>query len=146
MKRFALFIMAFLCACSLNALDKSGKIEVLVTNLRNSNGKIGINLFSGKKGFPAKHEAALKKVFSDIKDNSCTVIFEDVPYGAYAVSVFHDENVNLKLDTTIIGMPKEGVGASNNAKGRFGPPKYKDASFLLDSNEKTIHIVVEYLK
>jgi len=41
--------------------------------------------------------------------------------GKYAVSVFHDENSNGKLDTNFLGIPREGVGASNNAKGHFGP-------------------------
>jgi uncharacterized protein (DUF2141 family) len=30
--------------------------------------------------------------------------------GDYAISVFHDENSNGKLDRNFMGMPKEGVG------------------------------------
>jgi len=39
----------------------------------------------------------------------------------------HDENSNGKMDTNFIGMPREGVGASNNAKGHMGPLKFRAA-------------------
>jgi len=48
-------------------------------------------------------------------------LFPGVAPGRYAVSVFHDENSNGKMDTNFIGIPREGVGASNNAKGHLGP-------------------------
>jgi hypothetical protein len=39
------------------------------------------------------------------------------------------KNSNGKLDRNFMGSPKEGVGASNDAKGSFGPPKFADARF-----------------
>ena len=41
-------------------------------------------------------------------------MFTDLPAGVYAVSVFHDENMNQKLDKNFVGVPKEEYGASNN--------------------------------
>jgi uncharacterized protein (DUF2141 family) len=128
------------------AQDNLGKIEVVITGFKSSSGKAGITLFSSEKGFPMKGELAVEKLFADIEQSSCTVVLRDIPYGTYAVSVFHDENSNGKLDTNMIGMPKEGVGSSNNAKGRFGPPRYKDASFVLDSNKKQMNIYIQYLR
>lgn len=52
-----------------------------------------------------------------------------LPPGAYAITVFHDTNGNGELDTNFIGMPKEPIAMSNNAKAKFGPPKYEDAVF-----------------
>jgi len=46
--------------------------------------------------------------------------FPGVAAGTYAVSAFHDENSNGKLDRNFMGIPREGVGASNNAKGHLG--------------------------
>ena len=67
--------------------------------------------------------------------------FENIPEGTYAVSIFHDENNNDKLDSNFIGIPKEDYGCSNNAKGFMGPPKWKDAKFELNS-DKTITITL----
>jgi uncharacterized protein (DUF2141 family) len=132
-------------AC-LSAQEIRGNIEVKITGFRNSSGKAGVTLFSSEKGFPMKGELACEKLFADIEQSSCAVVLSNIPYGKYAVSVFHDENSNGKLDTNMIGMPREGVGASNNAKGKFGPPKFKDASFTLDSHKKQLSITMEYLK
>ena len=47
------------------------------------------------------------------------------------LSVFYDRNGNGELDTNFIGIPKEPIALSNNATGKFGPPKYEDAVFTL---------------
>ena len=52
-----------------------------------------------------------------------------LPPGQYAMTVFHDVNGNGELDTNFIGLPKEPIAMSNNAKAKFGPPKYEDAVF-----------------
>jgi len=145
----AVFIVLFSILFPMESLcsrDNTGNINIIVTGFKNTSGKAGITLFSKEKGFPMKADLAAEKFFTDIEQSSCTVVLRNIPYGKYAVSVFHDENSNGKVDTNIIGMPKEGVGASNNPKGRFGPPKYKDASFVLDSDEKQVNITIQYLK
>jgi len=52
-----------------------------------------------------------------------------LPPGEYAITIFYDSNGNGELDTNFIGLPKEPIAMSNNAKPRFGPPKYEDAAF-----------------
>ena len=42
-----------------------------------------------------------------------------------------DENDNDDLDRTLLGLPKEGIGFSNDAPFRFGPPSFGDAAFQL---------------
>ena len=54
-----------------------------------------------------------------------------LPPGEYALSIFYDSNGNGELDTNFIGIPKEPIAISNNARSRFGPPKFKDAVFTL---------------
>ena len=39
-----------------------------------------------------------------------------------------------KLDTNFLGIPKEPYGFSNEKKGRFGPPKFKEVSFTLNKS------------
>ena len=52
----------------------------------------------------------------------------------YAFTFFHDLNKNKKLDTNFLGIPKEPYGFSNEKKGRFGPPKFKEVSFKLNKS------------
>lgn len=68
-----------------------------------------------------------------IKDGTTTVVFKDVPAGAYAVIALHDLNGNNRMDFDLNGMPQESYGASNNAMS-YGPPEWTTASFDLDKS------------
>lgn len=54
-----------------------------------------------------------------------------LPLGEYAASAFFDSNGNGELDTNLIGVPKEPIAISNNAKPGFAGPSYADAAFTL---------------
>jgi uncharacterized protein (DUF2141 family) len=69
------------------------------------------------------------EVLGRVDGGRAVCVFANVPPGTYSGGAFHDANDNGKLDTNWIGIPKEGVASSNNAKGRMGPPKFKDAAF-----------------
>ncbi len=75
-----------------------------------------------------------------ITDSKMDVYFSDVPFGTYAVKAFHDEDGNGTLNTNMVGVPTEDYGFSNNARGTFGLPKFQDARFEMDADEKTIAI------
>ncbi|MBM2575891.1 DUF2141 domain-containing protein [Jannaschia sp. Os4] len=50
-----------------------------------------------------------------------------VPDGVYAVQVFHDEDADGALDRNGF-WPTEGLGFSNDAPMRMGPPRFRDAA------------------
>ena len=66
-------------------------------------------------------------------DGEIIASFKNVPPGVYGISLFYDKNENKKLDTGFMHIPKEPYACSNNAKGRFGPPKWKDAHFKVEN-------------
>jgi uncharacterized protein (DUF2141 family) len=111
-------------------------LTVDVSGFKNNKGKIMIGVYNSEANF-------LKKTFlgkiASIKDKKAQAVFENVSPGIYAVSVYHDENENNKLDTNFLGIPKESYASSNDAKGFMGPPKYNDAKFDLKS-DKIINI------
>jgi uncharacterized protein (DUF2141 family) len=59
--------------------------------------------------------------------------------------VIHGENDNRKMDTKIFGIPREGEGASNDARGHFGPPRFEDAAFQFGGGRLDLKITVAYL-
>lgn len=109
-----------------------GNIE-LKLEIQAHKGPIYCRLFASAKGYPMKGEHAQKTMKADVKATTATCRFIGVPPGSYAIMAFHDLNDNGKLDTNWMGIPREGVVASNNAKGRMGPPSFKDASFKLEA-------------
>ncbi|MGB1231470.1 MAG: DUF2141 domain-containing protein [Winogradskyella sp.] len=113
-------------------------ITVTVENVSSNDGQLFLALYNSETDFL---ETIFKGAKSAIAHHSCTVTFNKIPKGTYAVSIFHDENSNGKLDTNFFGIPNEDYGCSNNARGFMGPPKWKDAKFLLNTN-KTLLITL----
>ena len=123
---------------------QTGTITVHITGLKNLEGKLGVSLYNSKKGFPGKHQQAYASALKNVTGSTASVLFEHLPYGTYAVSIMHDENNNGKLDTNFIGMPKEGVGVSNNPKIGMGGPKFNDSVFPLDTKELEVTVAMRY--
>ena len=124
---------------------KKGNLKVVVNNIKSKNGQIGFFLFNSADAFPGQTEKALLSGFVKIAGNTVEYTFTNLALGTYAVYVVHDEDNDKKLKTNFLGMPKEGVGVSNNAKGHFGPPKYNDAKFDFSKPDQTITISLTYL-
>lgn len=114
-----------------------GKLCIHIKGFGNADGIAKIALVDSKKSFEGD---------TILKGFDCTIANNEVmqtvslPYGEYAVKVFHDENGNGELDTRIFGIPVERYGFSNDARGAFGPPDYEDARFILDSPDKIVTI------
>jgi uncharacterized protein (DUF2141 family) len=139
--KISLFVLVTIFSCQLFAVDFAN-LRVVFKDTRNNDGNIYVSVHNTSNTFPMQAEKSLTQNMVSGKEK--VVIFKKIPYGEYAVAVFHDENGNGKMDTHIFGIPKEGVGASNNKMG-FGPPSFKDSAFILNESEKTITIDVKYL-
>jgi uncharacterized protein (DUF2141 family) len=121
-------------------------LTVRVIGARNTKGKIRAALFRGTEGFPNDASRAVHTQAADIdpQTSSAQIVFTDLPAGVYAVSVFHDENMNQKLDKNFVGVPKEGYGASNNPKKKMGPPSFEETKFELSGSEQSLEIKLMY--
>jgi uncharacterized protein (DUF2141 family) len=123
----------------------NGTLTVTLLKFRNDLGQTGVALYNKEEAFPKHPDKAVKIIYAPIRDQKAVVVFESLPPGEYAISVFHDENKNGKMDANFLGIPKEGVGASNNARGHLGPPSYKDAKFNFNGGVQSISINIVYL-
>jgi uncharacterized protein (DUF2141 family) len=120
-------------------------IHVEISGFHSDKGEAFCALFAPGKAFPSDAKAAVVRIKAPISHGKATCEFTDVAPGRYAVSVFHDENSNQKLDTNFLGIPKEGVGASNDAKGRMGPPKFDAAAFQYSGGRLELKITIFYI-
>jgi len=83
---------------------------------------------NGEKGGATK--GIIDGVIEEVGTGTATYTFE-LPNGTYAIGIFVDANYNNAMDRNFFGVPKEQYGFSNDAKGSFGPPSFKDASFTV---------------
>jgi uncharacterized protein (DUF2141 family) len=133
------FLGCSLVILSLNYAN-AADLQVKVTNVANASGNV-IATLCDKDTF-LKHctQAELEKAMA----GSVTLTFKNVAPGKYAISAFHDENANRKLDRDGSGIPQEGTGFSRNARGHFGPPKFDDASFDVKEGANEVIITLSY--
>ena len=121
-----LFICSFISA-------QNVKLTVSVSGLKNNTGVVKVGLYNSEGTFL---KTVYKSLSTEIKNDKAVVIFENLPAGEYAISTYHDENNNGKLDRNAMGIPSEDYAASNNAKGFMGPPSYNDAKFVINKDSK----------
>lgn len=122
-------------------------VSITLTGMRNSKGHVLLCVTSNPKAFPdcRKDKSAARLVLSakDVVGGEVTHVTVEGP-GTYAISAVHDENGNGKLDTVLM-MPNEGFGFSRNPAIRFGPPKFKSASFAVGAEVVAQKVKMKYM-
>jgi uncharacterized protein (DUF2141 family) len=121
-------------------------LSIQITGFRSAKGKINIALFRDGKGFPSDRASstASQRLEIDPQTRTATAVFTNLPQGAYAVSVFHDENLTGKMEYDSQGIPQEGYGISNNPDTTQGPPAFEQAKFTVNQPQTTIEIKLVY--
>ncbi len=121
---------------------KTGTLTVLIDGFNSDKGDARIALCNSIEGYKSE-EKAFRREAARISNGKADWAFKDLPFGEYALKVFHDENGNNKLDKNLLGAPTEAYGFSNNARATFGPPDYKKAAFQFDKTDMTVTITVK---
>lgn len=124
---------------------KQCTLTLELIGLRNFEGVIYAALFAGPDGFPADATKALKSGRFAIAENPLRVAFPDLPFGSYAATVHHDENMDAQLNCNALGIPKEGIGFSGNPRIWKGIPPYHRAEFEFTPENTIISITMKYL-
>lgn len=111
-------------------------LHVVVSHVRSTRGHIRVDVCSVQEFLQdCLHSGAEPAALGET-----TVFVPDVPPGVYAVQVYQDENDNHKVDRNLLGLPKEGVGFSNDAPIHLAPPRFPAAAFTYAGGDQTIHL------
>jgi uncharacterized protein (DUF2141 family) len=122
----------------------AGNLTVEIENLRDRQGQICYNLFQNSSGFPSDKEKAIKTDCIEISDQPLELKFSSLPYGNYAISLYHDRNGDSTLNRAAFGMPAEGYGFSNNPKVLTGPANFGQSMFILAGRNTNIKVNLTY--
>ncbi len=150
---------------SSSALAEQSSVTVNMSNIRSQKGDVVVCLFKQQdKGFPicstsesvqrstakayastaAATTATIQHVTVKASASTVTATFQNVPPGDYAVSAFHDENQNGKLERGFMGRPEEGIAASNMIPDARSQPSFDKSKFTVNG-AKTISLSLTYL-
>jgi len=116
---------------------RAGDLTVEVQGVKSTQGEVAVGLFDEGAAFPKQFTRGVRLPAS--KD-TIVALFKDVKPGAYAISAYHDENDNKKLDRGLFGIPKEPYGFSRDARGEGGPPQFRDAQFEVPEQGSKVQI------
>lgn len=103
-------------------------LTIKAEGVRSSEGYIAVGVYADAADF-LKKDKAFAGMFEVSNEGTTTIKIPNLPNGTYAVSIFHDENGNMELDTNFIGIPKESCAFSKAKMKTFGPPDFEDCTF-----------------
>jgi uncharacterized protein (DUF2141 family) len=144
--KFSIFISFAFCLVYFNKLVfakenvQTGTIIVEIMGLHSDKGQVYTHLYDNSTYFPVNTKYSFKKLVGKPVNRKCEFIYKDIPYGTYAFTTHHDENMNDLLDKNWLGLPKEGYGFSNDVKPLLSLPKFENAKFIL--KDKILKIVI----
>jgi uncharacterized protein (DUF2141 family) len=116
-------------------------LEITVTGIRNDRGEVLVAACPRETFLRAGCPYVAR---GPARPGTVVVRLERVPPGVWAIQVFHDENSNETIDRNLFGLPLEGMGFSNDAPFRFGPPSYDDAAIRLGAQGGRITVTMRY--
>ncbi len=119
-------------------------VTVDISGLRNTRGLIRACLTTRAATFPDCEKDPQCQRLSVPAHNGPVLVFRHVLPGTYAVSLFHDQNSNGRLDK-MMGIPSEGYGFSRDAPIEFGPPRFAAAQVQVGNTALTLNIKVRYI-
>ena len=143
LKVLTLISSLFFATANLDAPLETSTLNLSIQNINKAKGNIMVAIFKGEENFLKDDKAVASKIALVEKIGALDLTFPNLPYGEYSVAVYHDVNGNQKLDTNLFGVPTEPYGFSNNARSKWGAPKYKVARFQLNQLEQSMVINVK---
>ncbi len=116
-------------------------LSLTIQNMPSAEGKLMIQVVRGEAGFN-EEEPPVASMILPANGTSVTVTTNALAPGEYGVRIMQDVNNDNKMNSNMVGIPKEPWAFSNNATGKFGPPKWDQVKFTLDGSfEQTIDLV-----
>jgi uncharacterized protein (DUF2141 family) len=128
---------------SVLAAAGAADLTVTVSGIRNASGSVSAGIYNSESSFTKAPEAL---VLVRIKATQGSVGFtvHDLPPGRYAVTAYHDENDNGRLDFDPTGVPTEGYGVSNDARNPQAPPEFAKVAFEFRDQSKSVAVNIGY--
>jgi uncharacterized protein (DUF2141 family) len=121
---------AWLSFFFLMAIAQAEVVSVKITNLGQESGQIALAVFNDPDDFPSRSNKAVVTKFVTLKGGESELVVDlEVRPGRYAIASYLDKNKNQKLDTNMVGAPKERFGFSQNPKINFSAPNFEECAF-----------------
>ena len=127
MRKLAVFLLLICIISSFCPAQTVKNITIEVTNIVINGGTVYIGIFSTAESFRREEPEFL----FELEAVNTTMIQElSLPNGEYVITAMQDANYNKKLDSGLLGIPRELIGISNY-NGRGFPSRNFDRQKIL---------------
>lgn len=121
----------------------TGVLVIEMKDFKNDDGVARLAVFPSDEGWPGEwSDAATVYAATEISSRAARLTARGLPFGSYAVTVYHDKNDSGRLDS-FMGVPTEAYGFSNDARGMMSAPSFEKAKIELKETSRTIVIHME---
>ena len=100
------------------------RMFVNVTGVRSATGQIAVTLYPDVRSRFLARGGSMYVARVPARAGTTRVCLNLPATGVYAIGVYHDANANRRIDRTVIGLPAEAYGFSNNPRGLLGLPSF----------------------
>lgn len=112
-------------------------ISLNVTNIEEEAGMIWIGIYDSEENFLVK-ERAIVKGYTVEHPGKIHISLPDLPYGTYAIAIFHDLNNNGYLDQNVLGIPSEPFAFSRRPRSKFRMPRFEEVAVTFSPYQQEI--------
>ncbi len=144
-------LLAFLLASPAQAAE----LRLTINGVHSDSGELLIGLYDNSDGFLGAISRASKSglmadggrlvgVSIRAKSGTQSTVFTQLRPGRYAAIVIHDENDDGRLDTNAMGVPTEGYGFSNDARGFLSAPSFEAAAIAVGDGDVSAAVDLSY--
>jgi uncharacterized protein (DUF2141 family) len=120
------------------------RLQVSVSGMRSTKGNVTVTIYPDDKTHFLDGAFKLARQIVPVTLPVTQLCFAFTTPGYYAVALFHDENANGHFDTTMLGVPDEGFGFSNNPTLILGPPDLAKVRMAMHEGDNQIDIKMKY--
>lgn len=138
-KKFLLSILMSFMVCQ-GAYTQG--IELYISGIKNCKGELKIGIFKDHQSFVNEKPFLEKAITKCNLTNGVIKLHLELEAGEYGIAILDDENINRKMDTNFLGIPKEGFGFSNYYHTDLSKPNLNNFKFSVIAN-KTIRVLVK---
>jgi len=114
-----------------------GRLIIEIGQVERPQGTIWIGIYNSESTYLIKEKAIIKKVPVYQKGNAVVEI-NSLPYGTYAVALFHDINGNGTLDQNFFGIPTEPYAFSRPPASKWRLPYFREVAFPFRSSSQKL--------
>ncbi|GAB0120003.1 hypothetical protein Acid7E03_40750 [Acidisoma sp. 7E03] len=120
------------------------RLEMVVSPIHKLTGDITFTLYGDDPKRFLAHHGKIGLIRVPVTGPSATGCFAVSAPGTYAVAVYDDANGNHRFDLTLVGLPAEAWGFSNNPSLLLALPGFRQVAFTVAPGVNRIAIRLHY--